>query len=215
MAIRAVLFDFSGTLFRLEHEALDAHGDLMRALTAPVGVADGLTPEMEDAWRRRDLDADLHRDVHVVALQAAGLTEPGAALTFYERLVSAAYWRAYPDTFQALRKVSEAGLRVAVLSNTGWDIRAVLRRYGVDHLVDEVVLSYEVGMIKPDPKIFLLTCERLRVDPAEVLMVGDSEEADGGAEAVGSKVAIVEPLETSARPGALLAVLQKHGIIPV
>ncbi|PRY46295.1 HAD family hydrolase [Umezawaea tangerina] len=215
MAIRAVLFDFSGTLFRLEHEALDAHGDLMRALTAPVGVHEGLSPEMEDAWLRRDLDPELHRDVHVVALEAAGLTEPGAALAFYERLVSAAYWRAYPDTFQALRKVSEAGLRVAVLSNTGWDIRAVLRRYGVDHLVDEVVLSFEVGMIKPDPKIFLLACERLRVDPAEVLMVGDSEEADGGAEAVGSKVAIVEPLETAARPGALLAVLQKHGIIPV
>lgn len=187
----------------------------MRALTAPVGVAEGLSPEMEDAWLRRDLDADLHREVHVVALQAAGLTEPGAAVAFYERLVSAAYWRAYPDTVEALRTVSEAGLRVAVVSNTGWNIRAVLDRFGVGHLVDEVVLSYEEGLIKPDPKIFLTTCERLRVDPGEVLMVGDSEEADGGAAAVGARVAIVEPLVTAERPTALVDALRAHGIIPV
>jgi HAD superfamily hydrolase (TIGR01493 family) len=215
MALRAVLFDFSGTLFRLEHEALEEHGDLMRALTAPVGVAEGLDAETEALWLRRDLDADVHRDVHVVALRAAGLTEPGAALAFYERLVSAAYWRAYPDTVEALRTVSEAGLRVAVVSNTGWNIRAVLDRFGVGHLVDEVVLSYEEGLIKPDPKIFRLACERLRVDPGEVLMVGDSEEADGGAAAVGSAVAIVEPLRTTERPTALVDSLRSHGIIPV
>jgi HAD superfamily hydrolase (TIGR01493 family) len=215
VTIRAVLFDFSGTLFRLEHEALEQHGDLMRALTAPVGVADGLTSEMEDAWHRRDLDQDLHREVHVAALEAAGLTNPGEALAFYERLISAAYWKPYPDTAETLRQVSEAGLRIAVVSNIGWDIRAVLNRHGVAHLVDEVVLSYEEGVIKPDPKIFQVACDRLGVEPADALMVGDSEEADGGAAAVGSKVALVEPLLTADRPGALLAVLQKHGIAPV
>lgn len=215
MAIRAVLFDFSGTLFRLEHEALEDHGDLMRALTAPVGVADGLSPEMAEAWHRRDLDQDLHRDVHVNALQAAGLTGDGEALAFYERLVSAAYWRAYPDTVQALRTASEAGLLIAVVSNIGWDIRVVLNKFGVAHLVDEVVLSYEEGVIKPDPKIFLTACERLGIDPRDVLMVGDSEEADGGARAVGAKVAIVEALVTAERPTALVDSLRSHGIIPV
>jgi len=215
VAIRAVLFDFSGTLFRLEHEALEDHGDLMRALTAPVGVADGLSPEMAEAWHRRDLDQDLHRDVHVNALQAAGLTGDGEALAFYERLVSAAYWRAYPDTVQALRTASEAGLLIAVVSNIGWDIRVVLNKFGVAHLVDEVVLSYEEGVIKPDPKIFLTACERLGIDPRDVLMVGDSEEADGGARAVGAKVAIVEALVTAERPTALVDSLRSHGIIPV
>jgi len=91
----------------------------------------------------------------------------------------------------------------------------VLDRFGVSHLVDEVVLSYEEGLIKPDPKIFLLAAERLRVAPSEVLMVGDSEEADGRAAAVGAKVAIVEPLVTAERPTALVRALRKHGIIPV
>jgi HAD superfamily hydrolase (TIGR01509 family) len=215
VTIRAVLFDFSGTLFRLEHEALEQHGDLMRALTAPVGVAAGLTPDEEIAWQRRDLDQDLHREVHVTALQVAGLTKDGEALAFYERLISPAYWKPYPDTVETLRQVSAAGLRIAVVSNIGWDIRTVLSRHGVAHLVDEVVLSYEEGVIKPDAKIFRIACERLGVEPADTLMVGDSEEADGGAAAVGSKVALVEPLVTTDRPGALLAVLRTHGIVAV
>jgi len=148
-------------------------------------------------------------------LQAAGLTGDGEALAFYERLVSAAYWRAYPDTVQALRTASEAGLLIAVVSNIGWDIRVVLNKFGVAHLVDEVVLSYEEGVIKPDPKIFLTACERLGIDPRDVLMVGDSEEADGGARAVGAKVAIVEALVTAERPTALVDSLRSHGIIPV
>jgi HAD superfamily hydrolase (TIGR01493 family) len=212
VTIRAVLFDFSGTLFRLEHESLAEHADLLRALTAPVGVADGLTVEMEDAWRRRDLDADLHREVHVLALRAAGSTEPEA---FYERLCSAPFWQPYPDTAQALRTLHEAGVPIAVVSNIGWDIRSVLELHDVARYVDEVVLSYQEGVIKPDPKIFRVACDRLGVDPADTLMVGDSEEADGGAAAVGSAVAIVPPLETADRPGALVAVLQKHGLIDV
>ena len=46
MTIRAALFDFSGTLFRLEHPELESNADLMRALTSPVGLADGIDPEL-------------------------------------------------------------------------------------------------------------------------------------------------------------------------
>lgn len=212
VTIRAVLFDFSGTLFRLEHESLAEHAELLRALTAPVGIADGLSPEMQDAWQRRDLDPDLHREVHVAALLAAGSTEPEA---FYERLCGAPFWQPYPDTAEALRALAEAGVPVAVVSNIGWDLRSVLRLHDVERYVDQVVLSYEEGVIKPDPKIFRIACDRLGVDPADVLMVGDSEEADGGAAAVGSAVAIVPPLMTADRPGALVEVLRTRGIIPV
>ncbi len=202
MTIRAVLFDFSGTLFRLEHDSLAEHGDLMRALTAPVGVAEGLDVD-PDEWERRDLDGDLHRDLHVKVLQAAGADDP---LAFYTRLCSPPFWQPYPDTATALG----TGLPTAVVSNIAWDVRTVFARHGVEDLVDEYVLSYEVGHVKPDPKIFRIACDRLGVHPSEALMVGDSEEADGGAAAVGCRVAIVPPLETGQRPEALLRVLRHH-----
>ena len=43
--------------------------------------------------------------------------------------------------------------------------------YGFADLVDEVVYSHECGMSKPDPRIYALTCERLRVEPAQMVFL--------------------------------------------
>ncbi|WP_367133079.1 HAD family hydrolase [Saccharothrix sp. HUAS TT1] len=202
MTIRAVLFDFSGTLFRLEHDSLNAHADLIQALTAPVGVAEGLDVDPEQ-WERRDLDADSHRELHLAVLAKAGAKDPAR---FYADLISPAFWQAYPDTAQALG----TEVPTAVVSNIAWDVRAVFARHGIENRVDEFVLSYQEGFAKPDPKMFRIACDRLGVHPSEALMIGDSPEADGGAAAIGCAVEIVEPLPTHRRPDALLQVLRKH-----
>ncbi|MEU4444931.1 HAD family hydrolase [Actinosynnema sp. NPDC050801] len=202
MTIRAVLFDFSGTLFRLEHDSLAAHAELMLALTAPVGVAESLDVDPEQ-WERRDLDPDAHREMHLAVLAKAGAKDPEQ---FYADLCSPPFWQPYPDTAQALG----SEVPTAVVSNIAWDVRAVFARHGVESRVDEFVLSYQEGVAKPDPKIFRIACDRLGVHPSEALMIGDSAEADGGAAAVGCLVEIVEPLPTGSRPDALLQVLRKH-----
>ena len=201
MTIRAALFDFSGTLFRLEHPELAANAELMRALTAPIGIADGMDPELVDAWHRRDLDPDVHRWVHVKVLNDSGVAHAEA---LYDQLISPESWQPYPDTRATFEHLAD--IPVAVVSNIGWDIRGVFELHGLTHLVDEFVLSYEEGVIKPDPKIFTTACERLGVDPANAVMVGDSEEADGGAEAIGCAFRLVDPVPTSDRPNALLEV---------
>lgn len=202
MTIRAVLFDFSNTLFRLEHPSFALHGELMRALTAPLGLPDGLAVDA-DTWERRDLDPVAHREAHVEALASAGAEDPDG---FYESLLSPTRWQAYPDTAVALG----THLRTAVVSNIGWDVRSVFARHGVLGRVDEFVLSYEEGVVKPDPKLFEVACERLGVEPGEALMIGDSEEADGGARAVGCRFELVEPLPTQERPDALLNAISRH-----
>jgi putative hydrolase of the HAD superfamily len=57
--------------------------------------------------------------------------------------------------------------------------------YGFEELVDDIVYSHEVGMAKPDPRIYLLACSRLDVTPGDVVFVDDSEVAVAGAESVG------------------------------
>ena len=58
------------------------------------------------------------------------------------------------------------------------------------------MLSFEVGAVKPDAAIFEAALTRLGVDAAHAVMVGDSEEADGGARAVGCGFILVDPLPT-------------------
>jgi FMN phosphatase YigB (HAD superfamily) len=74
------------------------------------------------------------------------------------------------------------------------------------------VLSFEVGAVKPNPGIFQTALVRLGVEAADALMVGDSEEADGGAEAVGCRFALVDPLPTADRPDGLIRALTDAGI---
>ena len=74
------------------------------------------------------------------------------------------------------------------------------------------MLSFEVGAVKPDPRIFEIALERLGVDANEAVMVGDSEEADGGAAALGCGFVLVDPLPTWERPDGLLQGLRAYGL---
>jgi HAD superfamily hydrolase (TIGR01509 family) len=213
--IRGVLFDFSGTLFRLEPDS-SWSPELIDVLTATTSVVDHLPPELAEGWARRDLDPVLHREVYLASLAASGLgLTPAEAEAAYERIPDPDSWRPYPDTRAALARLRNKGIPVAVVSNIPWDIRGVFRRHGTEDLVDEFVLSYVEGVMKPDPKIFLVACQRIGVAPADALMIGDSPEADGGATAVGIRTAIVEHLPSDQRHDALLSTLDANGITGV
>jgi HAD superfamily hydrolase (TIGR01493 family) len=216
--IQGVLFDYSGTLFHLEPGpewlADDPRRDeLFALLTASTRSAEHLPPDLADDWARRDLDPETHRSVYLAALTTSDIpVEPRVAELLYARMTDPASWQPYPDTVPALRRLRDAGVRVAVVSNIAWDIREVFDRHGAADLVDEIVLSYVEGVMKPDEKIFTVACQRLGVEPERTLMVGDSEEADGGAVTIGCDFALVEPLAVADRPDALLKVLATQGL---
>jgi putative hydrolase of the HAD superfamily len=57
--------------------------------------------------------------------------------------------------------------------------------YGFEDLVDEIVYSHECGMSKPDPGIYALACERLQVEPAQMVFLDDNEPYVAGARQAG------------------------------
>jgi len=57
--------------------------------------------------------------------------------------------------------------------------------YGFEDLVDEIIYSHECGTSKPDPGIYALTCERLRVEPAQMVFLDDSGPCVEGARQAG------------------------------
>jgi HAD superfamily hydrolase (TIGR01509 family) len=210
--IRGVLFDFSGTLFRLEPDP-SWSAELIGILTASTLSAGHLPPELAEGWARRDLDPELHREVYLASLAASdlGLT-PAEAEAAYERIPDPDSWRPYPDTLAALRRLKDKGIPVAVVSNIPWDIRRIFSRHDAEDLVAEFVLSYVEGVMKPDPKIFLVACQRLGIAPSDALMIGDSAEADGGAAQVGIRTAIIDHLPSDQRPDTLLSTLDANGV---
>jgi putative hydrolase of the HAD superfamily len=67
----------------------------------------------------------------------------------------------------------------------------------MDGLVDVLVFSSEVGLRKPDPRIYLLACRGLGVAPTDCVFVGDGNHRElSGAAAVGmTSVLIIDPAE--------------------
>jgi HAD superfamily hydrolase (TIGR01509 family) len=223
--VKAVLFDFSGTLFRLEEDdswfdgievderQVDGHvqAELMRRLTAPVGQHVDMTPEAYHAWVNRDLEPHLHREAYLHVLRESGLADHHAE-TLYGRVIDPSSWTPYPDTADVLKGLHRQGIKTAVVSNIAFDVRPAFDAIGVDDYIDEVVLSYEVGAIKPDAAIFETALTRLGVDAAHAVMVGDSDEADGGARNIGCGFALVDPLPTTQRRDGLVKALTDYGI---
>ncbi|WP_433893980.1 HAD-IA family hydrolase [Streptomyces sp. CA-111067] len=229
MTLTACMFDFSGTLFRIESSqawlraVLDARGieaaedevaacalRLDRAGAQPGGRSGeapvGPTPDLAPIWAIRDLTAEHHRAAHTAMSRTAELPwDVHDAL--YDRHMTPAAWQPYQDTAGVLRALRERGVPVAVVSNIGWDLRPVFRQHGLDGLVDSYVLSYEVGAQKPDPRIFEIACEALGSDPASTLMVGDDRRSDSGAAALGCPLFLVDHLPVAERPEALRPVL--------
>lgn len=223
--IRAVLFDYSGTLFRLEEDESWFHGmavddrevdghvqaELMRRMTAPTGQHVEMGPDEYHAWVSRDLAPHLHREAYLHVLRESGLADHHAE-SLYGILIDPLNWTPYPDTAEVLAGLHRRGIRTAVVSNIAFDVRPAFASIGAAGFVDEFVLSYEVGAVKPDAAIFETALARVGVAAADAVMVGDSDEADGGARAVGCGFSLVDPLPTTERPDGLRTALSEHGI---
>ncbi|KPM55068.1 hydrolase [Frankia sp. R43] len=84
--------------------------------------------------------------------------------------------------FRALRP----RFRTGVLSNSFVGARErEQERYGFADVTEVIVYSHEVGLAKPDPRIYTLTCERLGVAPYDVVFLDDTPAAVEGARAAG------------------------------
>ncbi|WP_240134719.1 HAD family hydrolase [Streptomyces sp. MUM 178J] len=232
VTIKGVLFDFSGTLFRIESTSdwlravLDARGERLaeaelarcaEGLEAAGALPGGSFPqrmpdELSELWRTRDISGEHHRAAYTGLARQVGLPDEGLYDALYDRHMTPDAWSPYPDAAEVLGALRDHGLAVAVVSNIGWDLRPVFRAHGLDPLVDAYVLSYEHGVQKPDARLFRTACEAIGLDPREVLMVGDDQRADGGAVRLGSAVHFVDHLPVHQRPEGLLPVLDRAGI---
>lgn len=213
--IRAVLFDWGDTLFESPH-APAVILDVARARGAAIGPDDarriwnelwdaGKTPE--EHAKGRDLSMEAHRRVWTALFRRADDRVPGIADALYERVMDPSRWVPYPDTEPTLAALRQRGVRIGIVSNHAYDLRAFFAANGLDRYIDAYALSFEVGVPKPAREIFLAACRMLGSRPDETLMVGDDPVSDGGAGGAGLRVFILPPHDARGSARGLDAVV--------
>lgn len=114
----------------------------------------------------------------------------------------------FADADQALRDLKNAGLLLAIVSNTeqsgDQEMELALEKIALRAYFDVVVTSTTVGYRKPDRRIFYAALDRLRCAASQAVMVGDDPETDiKGAAALGMPTILLRRASGGARePGA-------------
>lgn len=107
---------------------------------------------------------------------------PDASVADVERRASA-HWRYPPDAFEAdvlpcLETLAAAGYRLGLIANQPSGVREAMRRDGIDRFFEVWGVSGDLGIDKPDPRIFAHALETAGVAPSSAVMVGDRLDYD-------------------------------------
>jgi len=111
-------------------------------------------------------------------LEELGLEEETLAVKLYERFSDPSSYKLYDDVVPTLHRLSDAGLRLGLISNfDGW-LETMLVEMEIGEQFEVAVISGVEGVEKPDPAIYRLALERAEVDPDRAVHVGDSPVMD-------------------------------------
>jgi putative hydrolase of the HAD superfamily len=230
--VRAILFDFGHTLvdFKRTQEALHAAYEQIRARIEAVaymevpelldlvdrvaGGVDGLVSQSYEEGRMEELDqAELFRE----ALSGIGFDLPDDVIEHIVGLDHSAYSNSItvePEVVATLDRLRNAGYRMGLVSNISLRpnlMRADLDRMGLSTYLDATVFSSEVGVRKPDPRIFHEALDRLGAEPVETVFVGDRLYDDvSGAQAVGMRAVLTRQFRQEDDPDFAPDAVIKH-----
>jgi HAD superfamily hydrolase (TIGR01662 family) len=195
--LRGLIFDLGSTLIFNQHN--NQWSKLRPRMVADLIVdlkAQGLAfndDQFTAAFIRNIEDFDQQRQTHFkeitteyilrvtfqeLNVQANHLDLPRALAALFS--FSESQWKNMPHVHQTLRRLQERNLKLAIVSNAA-DNANVQRLIDNAHLrsyFDPIIVSANVGVRKPNPRIFEPVLKAWNIAPSEVVMIGDTLGAD-------------------------------------
>lgn len=193
--IRVVLFDLGNTLIYFDASWLEVMPRAAAALTDAL-LRSGLSLPREDFtlrflhriqeyYQQREsefIEYTMQRILQDL-LAELGFSAPTPLLRraldqFYG--VTQSHWRAEEDAHPTLDLLLQQGRRLGLISNASdaLDVHTLVDKAGLRGYFEQILISAEVGVRKPHPRIFQLALDYFGVSPAEAVMVGDTLGAD-------------------------------------
>ncbi len=188
--IKACVFDAYGTLF-------DVHSGVGKHRPRIGEKADALsmlwrTKQLEYTWLRSLMHAHVDfwqvtQDGLYYAMETCGINDPGLRTDLMNAYLAL---DAYPDVKDTLAALKQKGLRTAILSNgSPRMLQAAVKSAGIGDHLDGVFSVEEVGIFKPDPRVYQLACDHLGVRAGEISFQSANAWDAAGAANFGMRVA--------------------------
>ncbi len=92
---------------------------------------------------------------------------------FVESLETVTAEALLPGSLATLQELKKRGIKTAVASNSR-NATTIIKRVGIEKLLDAVVDGYQIENSKPDPEVFLLAAKKVGIPPANCLVVEDA-----------------------------------------
>jgi HAD superfamily hydrolase (TIGR01549 family) len=196
LTIRGIIFDlgwtlmdFTGDVSAVEKERARDVSNFLHDQGFSVPDADVFGSYREEMMALWQLAESMHYEYpaslamlralrrHVGWEDAAWLTR-GALNASYDSMMP--HWQLYPDAIDTLSALRDAGYRLGCISNTndGTMVWRMVEQGGLRQWLSPIYTSEELGLRKPHPYPFRLVLDGWGMDSTEVVMVGDTLNAD-------------------------------------
>ena len=106
-----------------------------------------------------------------------GLGEEAIEDIAYDHTYNFANYVLFPDTLSTLKTLKEHGYRIGVLSDTWPSTVPQQKEAGAYKYYDCLTLSFELGVLKPDPRMYEDALAKMKLKPEEILYVDDLEKS--------------------------------------
>lgn len=172
-AMTAVIFDAFGTLAQITEKTYPYRAILKE------GARQGRQRNSDDRYKLLAENHNLNEVAEVLNIQLSASQLIAIEQKIVTELRSI---RAFEDGIEAVNLLQNEGIKVGVCSNLSAPYGECVRNLFPS--LDAYGFSYELGFVKPDPEIFLLTCKAMGVDNTDffgkgrVLVIGDSRRCD-------------------------------------
>ena len=179
---RSIIFDWGGVLMQTVDREPRFRWD--RRLALPKGSVEAVVHGIE-AWDRVQLG-----EIGIVEYWEKVRSQLGLSPTLLAELRNDFYSgdRLNEELITLIKNLRSRGIQIGLLSNNSLELRDMLEAMRLDKLFDALVVSAQIGFMKPAPQAYYIVLEKLKMAPGQALFVDDFQQNIEGALAVGMSV---------------------------